>query len=78
MGDFVTKLFEVASDSLIGTGGLLKDGVKAIVDVIVQRGSDGSVEDLTIVGYCMAIGLGVGVIYFIFRLIKGWLNRVKG
>lgn len=78
MGGFITKLFEIATEALQGTGGLLTDGVEAIVDTIVVRGEGGAVTDLTILGYCMAIGLGVGVIYFIWNLVKNWLNRVKG
>ena len=34
MGGFITKLFEVAKEALQGTGGLLTDGVEAIVNTI--------------------------------------------
>jgi hypothetical protein len=70
--DIVKDIFETGKEALTGLGGLLTDGVNALVSVFYIN------NELTIVGVALAIGAGVGVLYFLFKLIKNWLNKVKG
>lgn len=74
MADFVTSLFEIAQSALTGTAGLLTSGAKSMTDVFWNA----TASSPTILGVALGIGVGVGAIYFLFRLIKGWLARAKG
>ena len=74
MTDFVTTLFEIAQDALTGTAGLLTSGATSMANVFW----DSTNSTPTILGYALGIGVGVGAIYFLFRLVKGWLSRAKG
>lgn len=78
MEDFVTDIFEIGGTAVGGAGGLLTDGVQTLVSVFWTPGVDGAQGSLTIVGTALAIGAGVGALYFLFKLIKNWLSRVKG
>lgn len=78
MNGLISQIFDAAGDAVTGTAGLLTSGVQALVDVFVTTSESGEVTGLTIVGIALALGVGVGAIYFLFRLIKGWLSRAKG
>jgi hypothetical protein len=77
MNGFVTDIFEIGGEALTGLGGLMTDGVQALVSVFWTPGVEGGQGSLTIVGIALAIGAGVGVLYFLFKLIKNWLSSVK-
>ena len=78
MDGLITEIFDAAGAAVTGTAGLLTSGVQSLVDVFVTTSSTGEVQGLTIVGIALALGVGVGALYFIFRLIKGWLSKAKG
>lgn len=74
----ISQIFGQAGEAVTGTAGLLTSGVEALLNVFVTTSTDGTITGLTIVGTALSLGVGVGAIYFLFRLIKGWLSRAKG
>ena len=61
----VTALFTAAKDALTGILGLLTDGVTGVAALFW----DGTA--LTILGTLLVIPLGVGVVWSVFKFIRG-------
>jgi hypothetical protein len=61
----VTALFTAAKDALTGMLSLFTDGVTGIAALFW----DGTA--LTILGTLLVIPLGVGVVWFVFKFIRG-------
>lgn len=63
----VSALFTAASDALTGMLGLFTDGVSG-VGALFWNATD---SQLTILGTLLVIPLGVGVVWFVFKFIRG-------
>lgn len=70
--DFITAFLEGASTLISSFGGLLASAVQAITSVFYTTGENGG---LTIVGAAMAFALVVGIVYLIFRLVRGLVKQ---
>lgn len=71
--EFITAFLEGATTLIESFGGILAGAVKAITSVFYTTGGDGG--GLTIVGAAMAFALVVGVVYLIFRLVRGLVKQ---
>lgn len=70
--DFITAFLEGASTLISSFGALLAGAVTAITSVFYTPGTEGG---LTIVGAAMAFALVVGIVYLIFRLVRGLVKQ---
>lgn len=70
--DFITAFLEGASTLIASFGGLLASAVTAITGVFYTSGAEGG---LTIVGAAMAFALVVGIVYLVFRLVRGLVKQ---
>ena len=70
--DFITAFLEGASTLISSFGGLLASAVTTITSVFYTTGEGGG---LTIVGAAMAFALVVGIVYLIFRLVRGLVKQ---
>lgn len=66
--DFISDFLGGAAEVVGAFGGLLTSAVQAITSIFYTPGADGG---LTIVGAAMAFALAVGVVYLLFRLVRG-------
>ena len=69
--DFISSLLEAAIDVAQGFGNVLVESVQAITNIFWTPGASGGTGQLTIVGAGLAMALGVGAIYLLFRLVRG-------
>lgn len=70
--DFITAFLEGATTLIESFGGILAGAVQSITAVFYTTGEGGG---LTIVGAAMAFALVVGVVYLIFRLVRGLVKQ---
>lgn len=70
--EFITAFLEGATTLIESFGGILAGAVQAITSVFYISGDGGG---LTIVGASMAFALVVGVVYLIFRLVRGLVKQ---
>lgn len=73
--DFINAFLTGAADLIDGFGGLLAGAVSAITAVFYTPGASGTAGELTIVGAAMAFALVVGIVYLIFRLVRGLIKQ---
>lgn len=66
--DFISQLIQGAAETATGFGDVLVNAATAITDILYVPGADGG---LTIVGAGLAMALGVGAVYLLFRLVRG-------
>lgn len=66
--DFITEFLAGAAEVIGSFGNLLGSAVSAITGIFYTTGTDGG---LTIVGAAMAFALAVGIVYLLFRLVRG-------
>lgn len=66
--DFITAFLEGASTLISSFGGLLASAVTSITGVFYTTGDGGG---LTIIGAAMAFALVVGLVYLIWRMVRG-------
>jgi len=67
--NLVTEIFDQAGDAVTGFTGVLNDGVGGVTQLFWANGN------LTVLGTLLVIGIGVGVVYFGFRLIRNLIRR---
>lgn len=70
--DFITEFIEGASSVVSSFSSILSSAVQGIANVFYTPGADGG---LTIVGGAMAFALAVGVVYLLFRMIRGLVKQ---
>lgn len=73
--DFIDAFLTGGADLIDGFGGLLSGAVSAITAVFYTPGTAGAAGELTIVGAAMAFALVVGIVYLIFRLVRGLVKQ---
>lgn len=67
--NLVTEIFDQAGDAVTGFTDVLNNGVSGVTKLFYANGN------LTMLGTLLVVGIGVGVVYFGFRLIRSLLNR---
>lgn len=63
--DFITEFLSSAAEVVTSFGSILGSAVTAITGIFYTEAG------LTIVGAAMAFALAVGVVYLLFRLVRG-------
>lgn len=72
--DPITVFLEGAGSIVGEFGEILVSAVQTIANIIYTPGTEGQPGTLTIVGGAMALALGVGVVYLMFRLVRGLIK----
>ncbi len=67
--NLVTAVFDGAGDAVTGFTGVLNDGMTGVSSLFWNGTS------LTMLGTLLVASIGIGVVYFGFRLIKSLLHR---
>lgn len=67
--NLVTEIFDEAGHAVTGFTGVLNDGMSGVTQLFYANGQ------LTVLGTLLVVGIGVGVVYFGFRLIRSLLHR---
>lgn len=70
--DFISAFLEGAASLIESFGGLLASGVQAITNIFYTTGDNGG---LTIIGAAMAFALVVGIVYLLFRMVRGLVKQ---
>lgn len=65
---FITAFIEAASTVATGFGNVLVNGLTAITPLFYAN------EQLTILGGGLALALGIGVVYLIWRMVRGLIK----
>ena len=72
----VQNLFQVISDTITAFIGALSSGISSVSQIVYD--TSGTTPQVTFVGTLLLMAIGFGVVYWIFRLIRGLtagLNR---
>lgn len=72
--NFATAFLEAGATIATNFGTVLLNAVNAIGSLIYTVGSSGQIE-LTIVGVGLAMALGIGAVYLIFRMVRGLIKQ---
>lgn len=72
--NFATEFLEAGATVATDFGGVLLNAVNTIGSLIYTVGEGGAIE-LTIVGVGLAMALGVGAVYLIFRMVRGLIKQ---
>lgn len=67
--NFLTEFLNSVADITLGVGGVLTQAVIGVGSILFFN------EELTIVGVGLAMALGVGAVYLIFRMVRGLIKR---
>lgn len=68
----VADIFEAIGDAVTGFAGALSSSVSSITSMFYTTGENAG---LTFLGTLILVVVGVGLVYWAFRLIKGLLHR---
>lgn len=68
----IADIFETIGQAVSGFATTLSSSVQSITSMFYTEGENGG---LTILGTLVLIAVGVGLVYWAFRLIKGLLHR---
>lgn len=67
--EFITELLTSAGQVVTSFGTILTNAVSAITGVFYNG------EQITIVGAGLALAMGVGAVYLLFRLVRGLVKQ---
>lgn len=67
--DFITAFLTAAGQVVTSFGSILTNAVSAVTSVFYNG------EEITIVGAGLALAMGVGAVYLLFRLIRGLVKQ---
>lgn len=67
----VTDIFGVIADTITQFVNALVSGVNGLIPLIYTSGSNGGAGSFTFVGTMLLIAVGMGIVYWIFRLLRG-------
>lgn len=73
--DFVTSFLEAGATVATAFGTVLVNATQAITSILWIPGVGGASGQLTIVGGGLALALGVGAVYLIFRMVRGLIKQ---
>lgn len=69
----IAAIFEAVGDAITNFAQVLGNGFNSLISIFYTTGENGG---LTLLGTLLLIGMGVGVVYWAFNLIRG-LVRVR-
>lgn len=72
--DFISAFLDGAAELISSFGGLLASAVTSITGVFYTTGTTGEGGGLTIIGAAMAFALVVGLVYLIWRMVRGLVS----
>lgn len=72
--DIVNAFFEGVLAIVPAFGDVLVDATLKVGEIFYTPGVEGAAGQLTIVGAGLAMGVGVGAIYLLFRLVRGLIK----
>lgn len=67
----ITDIFAGLVAIVNGFISVLVAGFNGIIEIFYDSGADGG---LTVLGVLLLIGLGMGLVYFVFRFIRGLIG----
>lgn len=68
----IAEIFETIGDAISAFASSLSSAVTSVTGLFYTSGENGG---LTFLGTLLLIAVGVGVVYWVFRLIKGLIGR---
>lgn len=74
--DVITQIFSAVGDAITGFSGALSNAITSITGMFYTAPSGSNTTgSLTFLGVLLCIALGMGLVYFGFRLIRGLIAR---
>ena len=70
--DMIADIFNTITQAISGFASALASGVTSVASMFYTSGENGG---LTFLGTLLLIAVGVGVVYWVFRLIRGLIAR---
>lgn len=71
----VSAIFEAIGSAITGFAGILGNGFTALLEIFYT--TSGTNAGLTPIGTLSLIGLGMGIVYWAFRMVRG-LIKTRG
>jgi hypothetical protein len=71
----IATIFETVTQAISGFVGSLTSAVSSIAALFYTPGTDGAAGQMTFLGTLVLIGVGVGIVYWVFRLIRGLIGQ---
>lgn len=69
----ISDIFTAVGQAVTGFSGVLASGISSVTSMFYD--TSGTTPQLTVLGTLLLIAVGVGIVYFAFRLIKGLVRR---
>lgn len=69
----VAEIFEAVGDAITGFAGAVASSVSSVTSMFITESS--GTYALTTLGTLLLIAVGVGLVFWAFRLIKGLIKR---
>lgn len=73
--EFITSFLEAGANIATKFGSILVSAVNAVSSILWTPGVENAPGQLTIVGASLALAAGVGVVYLIFRMVRGLVKQ---
>ena len=71
----ISDIFQAVSDAVTAFAGALADSITSVTSMFYTPANGTNPGSLTVLGTLILIVVGVGLVYWAFRLIKGLLRR---
>lgn len=71
--NFINAFLEAGATVATNFGTVLVNATNAITSIVWTTGTNGG--ELTIVGAGLALALGIGAVYLIFRMVRGLIKQ---
>lgn len=68
----INDIFTAVGEAVTGFSGALASSITSVTSMFYTSGENGG---FTVLGTLLLIAVGVGLVYFAFRLIKGLIRR---
>lgn len=68
----ISDIFSAIGDAVTGFSTALASGVNSVTSIFYTTGTD---HGLTFLGVLLVVAMGIGLVYFAFRLIKGLVRK---
>lgn len=67
----VSLIFGVISDTVTSFVSALTSAVNGLLPLIYDSTANSGAGEITFVGTCLLIAVGMGIVYWVFRLLRG-------
>ena len=71
----ISTIFETVTQAIQGFAGSLTSAVTQIANLFYTPASGENPGSMTFLGTLVLIGVGVGIVYWVFRLIRGLIGQ---